>query len=319
MSDPVSLDLQALRSRARWAGWVRPLGVASVVANIGIVVTGGAVRLTGSGLGCPTWPRCTEDSFTPHGELDLHSAIEFGNRLLTFVLVAVAVATFVAAWATARRDLRRLALVMALGIPAQAIIGGITVLTDLNPWVVAFHLLCSMAIIGVAVLFVRRVDHPDPVLAAGPAVALAWGTFAAGWLTLYVGTMVTGSGPHAGDVDAPRNGLDPLQLSQLHADAVFLLVGLTLGLLAVAWNLPGDARRAVGVLLGIELAQGLVGFVQYATDLPEVLVGIHMLGAGLVSAAMTWALLAVREATGTTTPGVAAPLPAHDAGEPSPV
>ena len=315
----MSLDLQALRSRDRWAGWVRPLGVASIVANIGIVVTGGAVRLTGSGLGCPTWPRCTEESFTPHGELTLHAAIEFGNRLLTFVLVAVAIATFAAAWATARRDLRRLAVVMGLGIPAQAVIGGITVLTDLNPWVVAFHLLVSMAIIGVAVLFVRRVDHPDPVLASGPPVALAWGTFAAGWVTLYIGTMVTGSGPHAGDVDAPRNGLDPLQLSQLHADAVFLLVGLTIGLLAVAWRLPGDARRAVGVLLGVELAQGVVGFVQYFTDLPEILVGIHMLGAGLVSAAMTWALLAVREASGTTTPGSTVPAGAPVGTEPSPV
>ena len=142
--------------------WLRPLGWATLVANIVLVVTGGAVRLTGSGLGCPTWPRCTDESFTPHGALDVHSAIEFGNRMLTFVLVAVAVATFVAAWQTGRRDLRRLALVLALGIPAQAVIGGITVLTDLNPWIVSFHLLCSLAIIGLAVVFLRRIDHPRP-------------------------------------------------------------------------------------------------------------------------------------------------------------
>ena len=139
---------------------LRPLAWATLVANCVLVVTGGAVRLTGSGLGCPTWPRCTDRSFRPHGALDVHEAIEFGNRMLTFVLVAIAIATFVAAWRSGRRDLRILGLVLALGIPAQAIIGGITVLTDLNPWVVSFHLLCSLAIIGLAVLLLWRLDHP---------------------------------------------------------------------------------------------------------------------------------------------------------------
>jgi cytochrome c oxidase assembly protein subunit 15 len=276
---------------------VRPLGWATLVANGGLVVTGGAVRLTGSGLGCPTWPRCTDHSFRPHGELDLHQAIEFGNRMLTFVLTAIAIATFVAAWQTGRRELRGLALALALGIPAQAVIGGITVLTDLNPWVVSFHLLCSLAIIGLAVLFLRRIDQPAPTRATGPAVRLAWVTFAAAWVVLYVGTVVTGSGPHAGDEDTARNGLDPLQLSQLHADAVFLFVGLTLGLLfaAHATGATAEVKRAVLVLLGIELGQGTIGFVQYFTDLPEVLVGFHMFGAALVSAAVTWVLLAVAQ------------------------
>ena len=142
--------------------WVRPLAWATLVANVVLVVTGGAVRLTGSGLGCPTWPRCTDESFRPHGELSLHEAIEFGNRTLTFVLVAVAIATYVVMWRTGRRDLRAMALIVALGIPAQAIIGGITVLTDLNPWVVSLHLLCSLAIIGVAVRLLLSVDAPLP-------------------------------------------------------------------------------------------------------------------------------------------------------------
>jgi cytochrome c oxidase assembly protein subunit 15 len=120
---------------ATLAPWLRPLAWATLLANIVLVVTGGAVRLTGSGLGCPTWPRCTSSSFTPHGALDVHAAIEFGNRLLTFVLVAIAVATFISAWSSSRRDIRVLAFALALGIPAQAVIGGITVLTDLNPWV----------------------------------------------------------------------------------------------------------------------------------------------------------------------------------------
>jgi cytochrome c oxidase assembly protein subunit 15 len=186
---------------------------------------------------------------------------------------------------------------MALGIPAQAVIGGITVLTDLNPWVVSFHLMCSLAIIALAVLFLRRVDRPAPVPPATDAVAgLAWLTYAVGWAVLYLGTVVTGSGPHAGDAQAPRNGLDPLQVSQLHADVVFLLLGLTLGL-AFALRAVG-ARPAYAVVLGvlaIELAQGLVGFVQYFTDLPELLVGAHMLGAAVLTAALTHLLLVVRE------------------------
>ncbi|MBW8752032.1 MAG: heme A synthase [Propionibacteriales bacterium] len=279
---------------------MRSLGWATLIANCVLVVTGGAVRLTASGLGCPTWPRCTDKGFTPHGSLSMHSAIEFGNRTLTFVLAAIAVATFVAAWQSGRTDLRRLALVLGLGIPAQAVIGGITVLTDLNPWVVSFHLLSSLAIIGLSVVFLRRLDRPAPTPVSGPVVALAWAAFAAGWVVLYVGTVVTGSGPHAGDVDAPRNGLDPLQLSQLHADVVFLFVGLTLGLAFAlpAVNASAEAVRAARVLLLVELGQGTIGFVQYFTDLPVVLVGFHMLGAALISATMTWALLAVREQEG---------------------
>ncbi len=276
--------------------WVRPLAWATLVSNVVLVVTGGAVRLTGSGLGCPTWPRCTDESFRPHGALDLHEAIEFGNRSLTFVLVAIAIATFVVMWRTGRRDLRAMALVVALGIPAQAVIGGITVLTDLNPWVVSFHLLCSLAIIGVAVRLLLSVDAPLPPPRRGPATALAWTTFAAAWVVMYVGTVVTGSGPHAGDVDTERNGIDPLQVSQLHADLVFLFVGLTVGLLFTLLATGADpaSRRAIVVLLGVELAQGSIGFVQYFTDLPVLLVGFHMLGAALVSACVTWVLVRVR-------------------------
>jgi cytochrome c oxidase assembly protein subunit 15 len=272
--------------------WVRRLAWASLVANIGIVLTGGAVRLTGSGLGCPTWPRCTDESFTPHGALDFHSAIEFGNRTLTFVLSAIAVATFVSAVRTGRADLRRLALLLGLSIPAQAVLGGITVLTDLNPWVVAFHLLFSMAIISLAVLYLHRTR--DPVGTADPSVSvshvlLARSTYAIAWVVLALGTVVTGSGPHAGDAQAPRNGLDPLQLSQLHADLVFLLLGLTVALVLV------HRSRATVTLLAVELAQGLIGFVQYFTDLPVVLVGLHLLGAALVAACVTWVLIEVRE------------------------
>jgi cytochrome c oxidase assembly protein subunit 15 len=280
---------------------VLPLAWATLVANMVLVVTGGAVRLTDSGLGCPTWPRCTDRSFRPHGELSLHQAIEFGNRTLTFVLTAIAIATFVVMWRTGRRDLRVMSLITGLGIPAQAIVGGITVLTDLNPWVVSLHLLVSLAIIGVAVRLLLSVPGPLPVAHRGPTVGLAWAMFAAAWAVLYVGTVVTGSGPHAGDADSPRNGLSPLQMSQLHADLVFLFVGLTLGLLFMLLAAGGApaARTPVVVLLCVEVAQGTVGFVQYFTDLPVLLVGFHVLGAAVISACVTWVLLRVRHPSGS--------------------
>jgi cytochrome c oxidase assembly protein subunit 15 len=284
-----------------WAlRWMRPAAVASLVANILIVVTGGVVRLTGSGLGCPTWPRCTDESFVPHRALGVHSAIEFGNRMLTFVVAAVAIATFVVAWRYGRSAVLRLAFLLALGVPAQALIGGVTVLTDLNPWVVSLHLLVSLAMVGLAVTLIRRLDEGDgPTrLLVPPGVArLARSVFVVGWVVLYVGTVVTGSGPHAGDAQAPRNGLDPRALSQLHTDVVFLLVGLTLAAVLVmrSADVAPRARRAATVLLVVELGQGLVGFVQYFTDLPVVLVAFHLLGAALVSAALSWLLVSVRE------------------------
>jgi cytochrome c oxidase assembly protein subunit 15 len=278
--------------------WLRRLGWASLVANVGIVLTGGAVRLTSSGLGCPTWPRCTGRSFTPHGALSYHQYIEFGNRTLTFVLTVVAIATLVSAWQSRRRDLRRLALVLALSIPAQALIGGVTVLTDLNPWIVSLHLLVSLAIISTAVLYLWRLDRPPEVATrASPFLPLAWLTYAAAWAVLYLGTVVTGSGPHAGDLKAPRNGLDPQRLSQLHADLVFVLVGLTVGLF-IALRASGGTpqqQRAVTALLAVELAQGLVGFVQYVTDVPGGLVELHLLGAASVIATVTWVVLETRE------------------------
>ena len=278
--------------------WLRRLGWASLVANVGIVLTGGAVRLTSSGLGCPTWPRCTGRSFTPHGALSYHQYIEFGNRTLTFVLTVVAIATLVSAWQSRRRELRRLAIVLALSIPAQAVLGGITVLTDLNPWVVSLHLLVSLAIISTAVLYLWRIDRPPGTATeSSPFLPLAWLTYAAAWAVLYLGTVVTGSGPHAGDLKAPRNGLDPQQLSQLHADLVFVFVGLTVGLLVALRASGGTSgqHRAVAVLLGVELAQGLIGFVQYVTDLPVALVELHLLGATLIISTVTWVLLEVRE------------------------
>jgi heme a synthase len=279
---------------------VKRLAVATLVANVVIVVTGGAVRLTGSGLGCPTWPRCSRGSFVVHGALGVHGLVEFGNRMLTFVLAALVIVTWVAVLRLRPpcRHLRVLATVLLLGVPAQALLGGITVLSDLNPWVVALHLLLSLAIVSVAVTLVHRLHAPDRLrgpTVARPVVQLTRALFASVWAVLYVGTVVTGSGPHAGDRNAPRTGLNPAAVSQLHADLVFLLVGLTIGTLVAfrAVHAPASARRSVGWLLGIELVQGVVGYTQYFTGLPVGLVAVHVLGAVLVSATAMEVLLAV--------------------------
>ena len=266
---------------------------ASLIANATLVLTGGLVRLTGSGLGCPTWPRCTDDSFVPHRALGINGVIEFGNRMLTYVLVAIAIGTFFAIWrwVGADRFMKRLVVAMGLGIPFQGVIGGITVLTDLNPWIVSLHLLLSMALIAAAVLLVVRVRGAS---AESVDVNHAWlirVTYVVLWAVVYLGTIVTGSGPHAGDAEAPRNGLDPRAFSQVHTDAVFLLVGLTIGCwLALRASSPVAARAAIVVLV-IELAQGLIGFVQYATELPVALVAAHLVGAAVLVAAGTHLLL----------------------------
>lgn len=284
-----------------WAQrWLRPLALASLLANMGIVLTGGAVRLTDSGLGCPTWPRCTEDSYTPRGALDMHAAIEFGNRMVTFLLAAIAVATLVAAWRVGRTAVTRLALLLALGVPAQAVLGGITVLTGLNPWTVSLHLLVSLAMISLAVVLLVRIGEPDTAARRTvpvPMRGLIWMIVAVGWAVFYLGTVVTGSGPYAGDAEAPRTGLDPRLVSQLHVDGVMLMLGLTVAVVFALRAVPAPqrARDAALLLLLVELGQGLIGFVQYFTGLPVVLVSFHLLGATLTAAAMTWLVLSTRE------------------------
>lgn len=277
----------------RLAPYLWPLAVANLVVNVLIVVSGGAVRLTASGLGCPTWPRCTDDSYTPHGELGMHAAIEFGNRMITFLVTAVALLCILAAWRSGKRRATWLALGVATIVPAQIVIGGITVLTGLNPWVVAFHLLVSMAIIGLCVVLLDELRGPARPAAEPRARRTAWLVLGSAWLVLYLGTVVTGSGPHAGDLDARRNGLDPQVMSHVHAIAVYVLVALTLGLLFVARRSGNRLlERAAGLLLVVEVVQGAIGFVQYYLDLPVLLVALHMLGAALLSAVATWVVLA---------------------------
>jgi cytochrome c oxidase assembly protein subunit 15 len=260
--------------------WARAL----LVANIGIVLTGALVRLTDSGLGCPRWPKCDAERWTTHPALGIHGAIEFGNRLLTYVLVAIAVATLVSVWrwSSATPSLRRLAIALVAGIPLQGVIGGLTVLTDLNPWLVALHLVLSMGLIAGAAVLVDQVASRPRSRASAPARGIVVLTGVLTSVVVYLGTIVTGSGPHAGDASSPRNGLDSYLFAHLHAFAAYTLVAATAGCIVL---LRGTARRAAWTLLAVEAAQAAIGLAQYNLGLPVALVAAHLLGAALLVAA----------------------------------
>jgi len=267
---------------------------ASLIANVFIILTGGLVRLTASGLGCPTWPQCTEESFTPHSSLGWHGAIEFGNRLITYVLIAIAIGSFITVWRWrhASRRAMTLTVLIGLGIPFQGVIGGITVLTDLNPWVVGLHLLLSMGLVIATTALVADIRGKARLSVDLLTGRLIHAAYAVLLVAIYLGVIVTGSGPHAGDVDAPRNGLDPESWSRIHAMSVWLLVALTLALL---WRVRRHrARTAALTLLAAELLQGAIGYVQYFTGLPIALVAAHLLGAAILLAAATHLVLSVQ-------------------------
>ena len=280
--------------------WVRRVYVANLVAQGAIVVTGAVVRLTGSGLGCPTWPQCTEGSFVPTATQveGFHKLIEFGNRLLTFVLALLAIAAIVAALVDAARrrtsglparpGLTRLAVVPFVGTLIQAVLGGVTVLTGLSPVVVGAHFLLSMVLVAACTVLVRRAGEPADaprtrVVSSGihAGIGALTGVMAA---VVVVGVLVTASGPHAGDADTPRLGLDPQTVSWLHADLVFLAIGLLGGLIVAlrATGAPPEVAHWAVVVLLLFLGQAGVGYVQYFTGLPWVLVAVHVLGAVVV-------------------------------------
>jgi len=289
---PLPTVLRVVRGPYALRGW----SIVSLVLNIVIVVTGGLVRLTGSGLGCPTWPRCTEDSYVSHPELGIHGAIEFGNRLFTLVLIISAALTLVSAMlyrdnGRPRPDLRWLAGGLALGIPLQGVIGGITVLTQLNPYVVGLHLLLSMVLIALAVWLVRKAWHLAPARVSGLSVAATRVTFVLMWLAIWLGTLVTGSGPHAGDENAPRNGLDAMLLTGLHSGMVYATVAASvIGFVLLR-------SRAAVLLLLVEVVQGGIGVAQYQLGLPLWLVALHLLGASLAIATVTNLMLSVTRST----------------------
>ena len=209
--------------RLRLYGWL------SLASQILIVVTGGLVRLTGSGLGCPTWPKCTDESFVSVPEMGIHGLIEFGNRLLTFVLIIIALLTFIVVRRIAKTNRYGLtwpALLLGLGIIAQALLGGVTVLTGLNSWVVGAHFVLSGILISIASVLVWRIYSPKHDPLDYRAVLMAWPIFVVGWIAVLIGVVVTGAGPHAGDANTPRNGLDLELWQHFHSYPAYLMTAL---------------------------------------------------------------------------------------------
>ena len=271
--------------RARATRVLSPASGFLLFAQAAIVVTGGAVRLTGSGLGCPTWPECTPGSYTPKPyqvEEQVKVWIEFGNRLLTFVLVLAAITVVLSVLATGRKDLRGLALGQILGIVGQGVLGGITVLTGLHPATVGAHFLLSIVLIAGAASLRAQRNSPSVTIQSDPLVKkIATAHIITTFIDLILGTIVTGSGPHAGDATAPRYSFDMRTVAWLHADVVIALLGITFAFFVVQGT-SVDTKKRLKIFLAIALGQGLIGYVQWFTDLPEILVGFHLAGSTLV-------------------------------------
>ena len=256
-----------------------------LIFQTGIVLTGGIVRLTGSGLGCPTWPECTEGSYTPiEGQIEgFKSWIEFGNRLLTFALVLACALSILAVLISKRRDLRLLVLGQFAGIFGQAILGGITVLLDLHPATVAAHFILSIILIAGAqsLLTKAKSEYEWKKLEKNTLHLLARAHVLLTFVVIVVGTVVTGSGPHAGDVASPRFGIDVRTVAWLHADLVIALFGVSLAYL-ISSTTPSATKRLLKYFFIISLLQGAIGYIQCFLGLPEVIVALHMLGSTLV-------------------------------------
>lgn len=272
--------LNGRRNLRRWA-------VANLVANMAIVWTGALVRLTKSGLGCPTWPQCNADSYVPQAEAEWHAFIEFGNRLLTFVLIAIALGTAITVFRTVRdRRIRGLSILIGLGIGLQGVVGGLTVLTQLNPWVVGLHMVLSVGLIVACVTVVHDAFELRPV----PAPRRLWlATQAVFWLSLlmmYAGTVVTGAGPHSGDGAAQRNGFELSEVARIHSVTMWVTLALTVWLAYAARGVR-RVQRAALLVIGTACLQAVIGYTQYFTHLPMGVVFAHMVGTTLYTVAIS--------------------------------
>jgi cytochrome c oxidase assembly protein subunit 15 len=292
------------------AGWrpsyrlQRGFALAAVITNGLIAVTGAVVRVTGSGLGCPTWPECHPGSLVPvlrDESSTLHQLIEFSNRTLTGLVLVASLGTFLLVWRArpARRRLVWLALVLPIGVLFQAVWGGLTVLLGLAWWTVAPHMLVSLGLVFIAVWVHQRLaetDGPVRPTVPRPLGLLGWATCAVLVALCVAGTLVTGAGPHAGDANTPRLDLPVRTLAQVHADLMFTYLGLLVafGVALVAVKAPSALRRRMWVLVAVTACQGLIGVVQYSLGVPETLVVLHVLGAVLLVAAAARMVFATR-------------------------
>ena len=280
---------------------LRGYALANLIAQILIVVTGGVVRLTSSGLGCPTWPKCTDSSLVTVPAQGIHGIIEFANRTLTGALVIIAGLVFLAAIRRPKPERTGLvwpAAVIVGGIFVQAVVGGVSVWFKLNPWIVAAHFLISAALIVVAtVLYWRSLataHEPVPPL----VYSLAPWIFIVGVITVLMGVLVTGAGPHAGDLGTPRNGLPLEIIEHVHSYPAYALLALALmQLVTVRQAAAGSLRnlkRVTWLLLAAIAAQATIGIIQARTGVPATLVALHMFGASILISLLTANFLAIR-------------------------
>jgi len=287
---------------------MRRIALAGVISSAVIIVTGAAVRLSKSGLGCPDWPQCTRSSLVAaptRGDPMFHTWIEFGNRMVTVVVTVVAVAVLIAAWrfrpgGRRRRDLVWLAAAQPAGVVAQIVVGGIVVLTDLNPALVSLHFVVSVAVVAAAVaLHVRCTEGTAPArsLVRPDLRLLGYGVVAVTAVMLAAGTVVTGTGPLAGAGDVPRYHLPLEGVTQFHADIGWLLAGLTVALVVGlhATRAPARVMRLGWLMLGLIGAQGAIGYTQYFTGLPAGLVWVHVSGSLLIWIAVLRLMFAMRD------------------------
>ncbi|MFJ6698504.1 heme A synthase [Streptomyces sp. NPDC091272] len=290
----------------RWTPTPRTLqraAMSAVVMSVFIIVTGGAVRLTGSGLGCDTWPKCTDSSLIATPEQGLHGYIEFGNRMLTYVLSAAVGWAIIAARSTKpwRRGLTRTAWIMFWLVMSNAVLGGITVWMGLNPWTVAGHFLAANCLLTVAVITWQRTREGDGAprpRVPGPVRKLAWAILAVTVVLIVLGTSVTGSGKHAGDKsEVPRMPWDWTDAAHVHAVAAWAVCALAIAMWFVLRmvDAPNDIRSRSRDLLVVLVLQGAVGYVQFFTHVPELLVGVHMLLSSLTLISVLRLVLSLRE------------------------
>lgn len=274
-------------------GRIRLYALLSLISQILIVVTGGAVRLTGSGLGCPTWPECQPGSLVSVPELGIHGFIEFANRLLTFVLLLIALFTFICVLLEpkgSRKGIFWTSFSLGLGIIVQAVIGGISVLTGLNSWIVGLHFVVSAVLIAIAtiLLWYSRAARVFESTRAIRNTTIAIYPF--GVMTILIGVLVTGAGPHAGDADTPRNGLSIDLFAHLHSYPAYVTTALSFLLLILVFRNKQPLGSALALFLTLA-AQAILGIIQTRTGLPVILVGLHMLGASVLAYLFTWQML----------------------------
>jgi heme a synthase len=270
----------------------RRISLANLIAQSGIIVTGAIVRLTGSGLGCPTWPDCTPGSLIPvAGQVEgFHKYIEFGNRTLTFLVLAISIALFVFSLINEKRNIILWSFLPLIGTLLQAVLGGITVLTGLNPVTVMAHFLLSIILVGISVKIYnyfndQRISKSLPKIVDNYVKIVTL----VGFAVITLGTVTTGSGPHSGDEIAARFNLDLRVIAWLHADTVLLFIGLIIGLLVIT-KLNSESNhlyKMTRTLFIICLLQGFIGYVQWFNDLPWLLVSLHVIGA-----VITWIAIA---------------------------